>query len=89
MKTVYKTSDSVRMEPVGERFVLFDLRTNLPFVLNRTAAQIVDLSDGSRSLEAVASTICRTYDIPYETAVKDTRQIYDQLSANHVIQIVE
>jgi hypothetical protein len=57
--------------PVDDELVLYDHRQRQSFVLNRTAAQIWNLFDGSRTVAAVAETMSTTYALAYEEALTD------------------
>jgi len=56
-----KARPEVSCRHLGEEAVLFDSRTSTAHVINRTAAEVWELCDGSRTIEEVAAVLGERY----------------------------
>ncbi|MBV9169302.1 MAG: HPr-rel-A system PqqD family peptide chaperone [Chloroflexi bacterium] len=71
---------AVAAYPVDDELVLYDPRRGQGFVLNRTAARIWSLCDGSRTVRAVAAELASAYALEDEQALSDVSACLNELS---------
>lgn len=77
---VLEHADDVVAQDAGEERVLVPLRTDVADLsrvwnLNRTAARVWDLVDGSRTVADVVTAVVARYDVPPETARAEVRSL--------------
>ncbi len=60
---------------VTEGVLVHDERTGKVHVLNRAAARVLDLCDGTRDLAAIAATLAREGDVSQERAEGDVATV--------------
>ena len=48
-------------------------------ILNETGARIWELADGSKNISEIAEIICREFDVPLETALRDINEFMEKL----------
>jgi len=58
-------------------------------VLNRVGSRIFELSDGTSTIEEIAQTIAREYEVTYEQADLDVREFILQLVDQSIIVLEE
>ena len=58
-------------------------------VLNRVGSRIFELSDGTYTIEEIAQTIAREYEVTYEQADLDVREFILQLVDQSIIVLEE
>lgn len=68
LDTVLMVSPRVSVLPIGDELSLFDDSTGQALALNRTAADILALVDGSATLADIATIVARAYDRPQDEA---------------------
>lgn len=76
---VVRPSDSVRVHSLGDEISLFDAATGTAFALNRTAADVLALADGSTSLGEIVDTLARAYRVAPGEIVMGVRSALGQL----------
>jgi Coenzyme PQQ synthesis protein D (PqqD) len=65
--------------PLDDELVLYEARRGQAYVLNRTAAQIWGLCDGSRTTLAVAQAIAGAYPVTYTEVLTDVCECLEHL----------
>ncbi|RLC26136.1 MAG: hypothetical protein DRH56_04990 [Deltaproteobacteria bacterium] len=83
---VFAKSKDVLAERFGDRVLVFDLRKNLPYELNRSAAFVFMNTDGRTAPEAIARKFCREYDVDPDRALHDIRVLYEDLSRRGLVE---
>jgi hypothetical protein len=77
LRTVLALAPAVRMLPLGEDLSVFNAETGRTLALNRTAADILALVDGSTSLARISTVVASAYEQPVpdvETVVVEVAQ---------------
>lgn len=64
---------------IGDEMVVIMEQADSVHILNKTAAAVWELCDGERSLDYIASRICDRFEVDFETARADTREIISRL----------
>ncbi|MEA2640325.1 MAG: hypothetical protein QOF51_1719 [Chloroflexota bacterium] len=64
---------------LDDDLIVYDEQSSEGFVLNATAAHIVQLLDGSRTVAAVARVIAQEYGVEYQQALTDVRELISEL----------
>lgn len=82
-----RPSDRFRQTDLGDEYLFYDAESDRMHVLNGTAREIYLLCDGSRSFEEVARAFASRYEVEPEVAVRDARQILDQLAALGLVRL--
>src|SRR5262245_48478364 len=81
-------STKVAARMVGDEMMIMSGRDSTLFVLNGTAALLWDAADGRTSLEEiVAQQICAKFEVEPATALRDAKEIVDQLAAHDLLHL--
>jgi len=67
----------VSSQTLDDELILYDPDLGRAHVLNRTAAQVWSLCDGTRSVEAIARQLATAHGIELEQALVDVRDLVD------------
>ena len=59
----------------GAETILYCGATRASHVLNETAAAILSAADGATTVAAIASALCRRYDVDRDTALREVRAL--------------
>jgi len=70
---------NVSAYPLDDDLVVYDADTRQGFILNGTAAQIWELSDGSRTPTELAEEVARAYGVEYAQALADVEELLVEL----------
>lgn len=82
---VGRPANSVRVIALDDELSVFNADSGIALALNRTAADVLALADGSTSIRHVVQTLARAYDVEPEEIVADVRAAVDQLISAGVI----
>jgi len=73
----------------GEMIIMSPKDSTL-FTLNEVATSIWEAADGQNSLEDIVDNdICQKYDVDRETALRDAKELVQQLSAHGILSVSE
>jgi hypothetical protein len=86
--TVYKLSTHVALESFDDGALLLRLTDRHLFELNHTAQRILELTDGQRGMNEVASALAEDFQISKELALQDIISVYNELSTQGIIEII-
>jgi hypothetical protein len=75
IKMLFHKVENIMVERLGDRMLLFDLDTNLPFILNSVAAYIFTKTDGKRDCREIAKKVSQKFDVEFEQALSDVENI--------------
>ncbi len=81
---INKASDAIWRKIEDEVVVIKDDGT-ATHVLNKTAAYLWELCDGSVNEEGLADSLCGRFDVAREQALLDVREIIDKMMAAGII----
>jgi hypothetical protein len=68
-------AEDVIWRKIGDEIVVIKDDGLSLHVLNKTAAHIWEMCDGKRSPDAIASSLCERFDVTFEEAIEDIRDI--------------
>ncbi len=85
--SVPRRSERVLSQHVGDTSVLLDPESGEYFSLDEVGARIWDLSDGSRSAEAIASALCEEYDAAFTEVRADVIRLLTELRGAKLIDV--
>ncbi len=84
--SVLELSDGVlTSECSRDEIVLFSIESRGVYLLNHTAATVIRLTDGTRTLGRVAAKIAWDFDANIKTVVRDIKKVYRDLHREGVI----
>lgn len=82
-------SDDLVWRMIDGEVVILTTDGNEIHTLNRVGSVIWELSDGTKSLEEIASLICERFDVSSEEAHADVLEFAEELSLRKILQIAE
>ncbi|MCC6174179.1 MAG: PqqD family protein [Chloroflexi bacterium] len=80
-KLTLTANPRVASYPLDDEIVLYAPKDGQAYILNRTAARIWTLCDGTRDETAVAREIASVYDRGYDDVLADVRDLIEHLRA--------
>ena len=81
-------SPKVAARMVGDELMIMTGRDSTLFALNGTAALLWKAADGVTPLaDIVAEHVCTIFDVELATAMRDSEEILDQLSAHGLVAV--
>ena len=83
---VYRFSDNMAFEAFEDGALILQLSDLTFFELNKTARDILKLTNGQNDLLHVAQLFADDYQIDLETALEDVNDLYTQLSNQGIIE---
>lgn len=87
-KPVGQPANSVRVIALDDELSVFHTVSGVALALNRTAADVLALADGSISIGKVVQTLARAYDTQPEEIIDDVRAAVDELTSAGVLVAV-
>ena len=72
---LFQQVENILVEKFGDQILLFDLDTNLPFILNPLAAYIFLKTNGRRDCREIAKKVSQEFDVGFEQALSDVESI--------------
>jgi len=83
-------SSEIASRNLDGEMIIMSARDSTLFTLNEVATHIWEAADGQTSLdEIVDQRICAEFDVDRETALKDARELVQQLSQHGILSISE
>jgi hypothetical protein len=82
-------AEDVIWRHVGDEIVVIKDDGLATHVLNRTAAFIWEMCDGTCGIEEMTSRLCERFDVSYEEAMGDVREIIDKLTQLGIMNQIE
>lgn len=73
---------------IGGEVVILDEGGTQVCLLNKTAALIWTLADGTRTMEEVAESICQRFEVSFQEAVADVRECSAQLLEAGLVELL-
>lgn len=86
---IYCRHENVLMDSFDNQVLLFDLRNNLPYILNDVASYVFMHTDGTSGPEVIAEKVCEKYDVEFNRALLDIELLYEELVQKGLIRRVE
>ena len=83
---IFHRQNDILMERFDDHLLLFDLKKNLPYVLNGVAAFIFMHTNGVVSQEDIAKMVCREYNVSFSQALSDIKGIYEEFSRKRMVR---
>ena len=80
-----KTAPSCHVRALGKEKVVYDPQTHEVVVLNRTAAFIFELCDGSRTVAELEAALCERYAAPRDVLRRDLQATLASLGAKRIV----
>jgi hypothetical protein len=85
---VYKIAPQVAVESFEDGALVLKLADRSLTELNPTARDVLDLTDGIRSMQQIAEEMARAYEIPLDVAIRDESELYERLIAQQILERV-
>lgn len=82
---VGRPSDSVRIIELGDELSVFNPATGVAVALNRTAADVVALADGTATIGQLVGTLARAYAVEPGEIEPEIRAVLRQLTEAGVL----
>lgn len=86
---VFRLSENAAFEAFDDGALILNLNEVTFTELNPTARDILKATDGKNSLEQVAEILAAEYEIDLELARADTKELYDDLFSQGIIEKVK
>ena len=83
-----KRRDDNVWRDLGDEVVILDEAGTQVCMLNKTAAMVWMLADGTRTLDEIAKSVCQRFDVGLEAALADVREFSDQLLGADLAEVV-
>jgi hypothetical protein len=88
LDTVLAVSPNVRTMPLGDELTVFDATTGRALALNRTAADIFALVDGTCAVGEISAVLARRHSLDVATIEGDVRSATESLLAQGALTTV-
>lgn len=82
---VGRPAPSIRIIELGDELSVFDAATGVAVALNRTAADVVALADGTSTAGEIIGTLARAYEVVPADIEAEVRAVIDQLTEAGVL----
>jgi len=86
-ETVLCLSPTVSVLPLGDELSVYDAATGQTLALNRTAADVLSLLDGSTSIAELGLELSRLYPLPPAEVVEAVSRVADTLLAAGTLRV--
>ena len=83
-----KRRDDNVWRDLGDEVVILDEVGTQVCMLNKTAAMVWILADGTKTLDEIAESVCKRFDVGPEKALADVREFRDQLLGAGLAEMV-
>ena len=80
-----KTAPSCHVRELGGERVVYDPVSHEVVVLNKTAAFIFGLCDGSRTVKELEAALCERYDAPADVLRRDLEAVLKDLATKRIV----
>lgn len=81
-----KKFSRVAWQRMEDRVLVLDPRKNAAHEFNETGAEIWELVDGNRSMEAIATEIAKRFEVEDEKALQDTQIFLCELVEKDLVE---
>jgi len=85
--TVLRRGDDVRYRAVDDETVVIRQEAAEALVLNEVAGRLLDLLDGTRTVQAVVDVLQEEYEIPTDDLTADVEEYLKELLATGVVTV--
>jgi cytochrome oxidase Cu insertion factor (SCO1/SenC/PrrC family) len=82
---IFRRVENILLERLDEQTLVFDPEKNLPYVLNEVAAYVLMNTDGKTDQETVAGRVCEAFEVGFDQALEDTKNLYAELSRKRIV----
>ncbi len=83
-------STEIASRNLDGEMIIMSAKDSTLFTLNPVATSIWEAADGQATLEEIVENkICREYEVDRETALRDARELVQQLSEHGILQVSE
>jgi hypothetical protein len=82
---IFRKNGKMLFEKFGIRTLIFDIKKNLPYVLNDVAANVLMKTDGTKDHKTVAREICEEYHVKYSRAIEDIEGLYNEFIGKELV----
>jgi len=86
---IFRRMEDILVERLDDQTLVFDPERNLPYVLNEVAAYILMNTDGETGQESVAGKVCEEFDVGFDQAFVDTKNLYEELALKKIVKRVD
>src|SRR5579883_2430397 len=80
-----KAASDLEIRPVGGEVIVHDVASGQIHIINKTAALVLDLCDGDRTIDDVAAEFQQACDIDRSRAESDVREVVEQFIRSGIV----
>jgi hypothetical protein len=88
LESVVAVSPAVSLLPLGDELTLFDRERGHTLALNRTAADVLALADGTSTVAEIGASMAAAYDIDREVAMAAVLAVTGDLVALGALSVL-
>lgn len=86
---IYRLSENAAFEAFDDGALILNLEKVTFTELNPTARDILQATDGKNTLKDVSLILAKEYEIDIETALADTKELFEDLLKQGLIEVVK
>ncbi len=86
---VFQRLDNILIEKFDDHILLFDLDSNLPFILNPVAFYIFLNTDGRRDSKEIAQKVSQEFDVKFEQALSDVEELNQEFLRKKIVTRID
>ena len=85
---IYRLKEKIFIEAFDDGALVLRLVDRNIFQFNLTALQVLEMTDGVHSVEDIARSIAKIFNITEQEAIMDIAELYDHLSEQNIVESV-
>ena len=89
IKLLFRKNENIVAERFNDRLLLFDLDTNLPFILNPVASFIFLNTDGLKRSKEIADMVSQEFDVELEQALSDVENLNKEFQQKRIVSRIK
>jgi hypothetical protein len=86
---IFQVKPGIVIEAFDDGGLILRVKDRNLIEVNETALQVLRLTDGMRTISEIAALLAEKYDIAFEEAMKDLRDLYQSLSEQEIVEQVD
>lgn len=86
---IFQVKPDIVVEAFDDGGLILRVKDRALIEVNETALQILQLTDGERTISEIAALLAEKYDIAIDEAMKDLRELYHSLSEQEIVELID